>query len=280
MAKGNAAQAEAQLRSALDRDPIFLPALEAMLDVQANQGRAQEAIRRISGLVSKHPYDAKLHFLLGVGYLKQNDLDRSEASVKQAIAIDRKTPDAFGVLAEISRARGDLAQAVTWYKAAIEVNPKKVENYMALEGLYEKQGNWEEAKGLAERAHSLDSTSPFIANNLAYLYLEHGGDINVALSLAQQAKQKLPDSPIVSDTIGWAYYKLRFPEAAVTQLSESVRRAPDNPIYHYHLGMAYISAGRLGNAAWSLQQALSANPDFPYAASAKTALHQITKGTR
>ncbi len=175
---------------------------------------------------------------------------------------------------------GALEQAVTWYKAAIEENPKKVENYMALAGLYEQQGNWEEAKRAAERAHSLDPSSPYIANNLAYLYLEHGGDVNLALSLAQQAKQKLPDSPIVSDTIGWAYYKLRFPEAAVTQLSESVRRAPANPIYHYHLGMAYIAAGRLGNAAWSLKQALAANPDFPYAASAKTALNQIVKGTR
>ncbi|MBZ5623342.1 MAG: tetratricopeptide repeat protein [Acidobacteriia bacterium] len=279
MAKGNASQAEGQLRSALDRDPVFLPALEAMLDVQASQGKAQETIRRISALVSQYPQNARLHFLLGVGYFKQHDLDRAEASVKQAIAIDRKTPDAFGLLAEISRARGSVEQAIAGYKAAIEENPKKVENHMALSGLYEKQGNWEEAKRAAERAHSLDPTSPFIANNLAYLYLEHGGDINVALSLAQQAKQKLPDSPIVCDTIGWAYYKLRSPEAAVAQLSESVRQAPGNPIYHYHLGMAYIAAGRLSNAQRSLQQALSANPDFPYAASAKTALQQIVKST-
>ena len=231
-------------------------------------------------MVAQHPRHAGLHLLLGVGYFKQNDLDRAEASAKQAIAIDRKTPDAYGVLAEISRARGALDQAVTWYKAAIEENPKRVETYMALASVYEKQGNWEEAKRVTERAHSLDPTSPFIANNLAYLYLEHGGDINRALSLAQQAKQKLPDSPVVSDTIGWAYYKLRSPDAAVTQLSESVRRAPGNPIYHYHLGMAYIAAGRHASAERSLQQALSVNPDFPYAASAKTALHQIAKGTR
>jgi tetratricopeptide (TPR) repeat protein len=280
IAKGNASQAEALLQSALDRDPVFLPALEAMLDVQARQGRAQEALRRVSGLASQHPSNAKLYFLLGVGYLKQNDLDRAEASVKQAIAIDRKTPDAYSVLGEISRARGAFEQACTWYRAAIEEKPKKVENYMALEGILERQGKWEEAKLLAEHAHSLDPASPFIANNLAYLYLEHGGDLNVALSLAQQAKQKLPDSPIVSDTIGWAYYKLRSPEAAVTQLSESVRKAPGNPTYHYHLGMAYIAAGRLSNAAWSLQQALSARPDFPEAVSAKKALHQIAKGTR
>ncbi len=280
IAKGDPSQAEAQLQSALDRDPVFFPALETMLNVQAGQGKIQEAMRRISGLISLHPLNAQLHFLLGVGYFKQHDLDKAEASVKRAIAIDRKTPDAYGLLAEISRARGALEQAVTWYKAAIEQNPTKVENYMALAGLYEEQGHWEEAKRAAEHAHSLDPASPFIANNLAYLYLEHGGDLNVALSLAQQAKQKLADSPVVADTMGWLYYKLRRPEAAVTQLSESVRRVPGNPIYRYHLGMAYMAAGRPNEATSSLQLALSASPNFPYAASAKTALRQIAEGSR
>src|SRR5208283_4609437 len=119
---------------------------------------------------------------------------------------------------------------------ATETNPNKIENYMALSGLYDKQSDWKNATQAAERAHSLDPGSPFIANNLAYLYLEHGGDVHVALSLAQQAKQKLPDSPIVSDTIGWALYKLGSAEAAVGPLSESVRRAPGNPLYQYHLG--------------------------------------------
>ena len=273
--KGNAPEAESHLWSALVRDPVYLPALGALLDVQAGQGRAQEPIRRISALVSQYPRNANLSLLLGVAYLKQNDLDRAEAHIKQAIAIDPRTPDAHGVLAEIHRGRGAWDKALAEYNTAIEQNPEKVENYMAVSGIYEKQGNWEEAKRAAERAHSLDATSPFVANNLAYLYLEHGGDVNMALSLAQQAKQKLPDSPIVFDTIGWAYYKLRSPAAAVAQLSQSVRKAPGNPVYHYHLGMAYIDAGRLADARRSLQQALSTQADFPYAANAKIALNQI-----
>jgi tetratricopeptide (TPR) repeat protein len=280
LAKGNVPQAETELRFALDRDPAFLPALDVLLDVQAGQGRTQEAIRRISGLVLQRPLDAKLHFLLAVGYFRQNDLDRSEASVKAAISIDRKTADAYGLLGEISRARGARKPAITWYKLAVEENPKKAEYHMTLAALYQEQGDWEEAKREAEHAHSLDPGSPFIANNLAYLYLEHGGDINVALSLAQQAKQKLADSPIVADTMGWVYYKLGLPDAAVTQLSESVRRVPGNPTYQYHMGMACIAAGRLSDAASSLRLALSVNPDFPFAASAKAALHQIAKSTR
>jgi len=277
VAKGNMAQAEAQLRRALDRDPVFLPALAALLDLEVGQGRGKDAIERISGLVTQHSGDARLCMLLALAHFKQGDLPKAEAIAKETLGIDRSMADAYGLLGEISRARGAWGEAIAWYKSAIEANPRKAESYMALSGLYEKKGDWEEAKRAAEQSHLLDPTSPFIANNIAYLYLEHDGDAAMALSLAQQAKQKLPDSPIVSDTIGWAYYKLGLAEAAVGPLSESVRRAPGNATYLYHLGMAYLAAGHPGNAARSLRQALATNPDSPYAASARTALQSISK---
>jgi len=280
LAKGNASQAEVELHSALEYDPVFLRAIAALLDLKISQGRTKEAIQTISALASQHPENARIRLLLGQAYLKQGDLASAETSVKRAVAIDRNAPDAYGVLGEISRARGEWDQAISWYKIASEANPKKVENFMALSGLYDRQGNTPEAIRSAERAHSLDPASPFIANNLAYLYLEHGGDIHMALFLAQQAKLKLPDSPIVSDTIGWAYYKLGSPDNAVAALSESVRKAPDNATYRYHLGMAFLAIGKPGNAAHSLQDALAANPSFPDAESARTTLRTISKNTR
>ena len=97
---------------------------------------------------------------------------------------------------------------------------------MVLETQYEKEGNWAEAKKLCERASELDPSSPVVANRLANLYLDHGGDVNVALSLAQIAKQKLPESPVTTDTLGWAYYKLGSAKAAVAQLTESAQGSP------------------------------------------------------
>jgi predicted Zn-dependent protease len=91
----------------------------------------------------------------------------------------------------------------------------------------------------------LDPGSPVVANRLANLYLDHGGDVNVAVSLAQVAKQRMPGSPIATDTLGWAYYKLGSAKAAVAQLTESVQKSPRNPVYQYHLGMAYLADGRL-----------------------------------
>ena len=131
---------------------------------------------------------------------------------------------------------GAVDQARTHFRAAIDANPSSLSNYMSLELLSERQGNWEEAKKLCEKAHQIDPASPFIANNLAYLYLEHGGDLNVAYRRAWTARQKDPESPVPADTLGWAYYKLGSPQAAVTQLTDSVKKAPRNPAYQYQRG--------------------------------------------
>ncbi len=278
--KGNALRAETEFESSLEQDPVFLPALAAMLDLRIGQGRIKESIQSISALASKRPENANIRLLLAQAYLKQGDLAGAEAAAKQAIAIDRNTPDAYGVLGEISRARGAFDEAISWYKMATEANPKKPENFMALSGLYGNQGDWPNAIHAAEHAYSLDPGSPFVANNLAFLYLEHGGDIHAALSLAQEARRKLPDSPIVSDTIGWAYYKLGSPDAAVGPLSESVRRSPANPTYRYHLGMALLGTGKPGEAARYLQQALSTDPKFPEAGSARATLRTLSKDAR
>ena len=96
---------------------------------------------------------------------------------------------------------------------------------------------------MCEKAHDVDPASGLVAAALAHLYLEHGGDVNVAVSLAQMAKQRMPDSLATADTLGWAYYKLGSFEPAIAQLEEAVRKAPANPLYRYHLGMG-VHGGR------------------------------------
>ncbi len=45
-------------------------------------------------------------------------------------------------------------------RVAIDGNPRKVVNYVALESIYENEGDWEGAKKLCERAREIDPDSP------------------------------------------------------------------------------------------------------------------------
>jgi tetratricopeptide (TPR) repeat protein len=122
--------------------------------------------------------------------------------------------------------------------------------------------------------------SPYVSNNLAWLYLEHGGDASAALSLAQEAQRLLPDSALAAGTLGWAFYKAGAYQLAVTQLTLSTQEVPDNPENQYHLGMAYLGERRFELAAQSLERALKINPGFAGAESAKAALETIAKKPR
>ena len=277
LAKGNIKEAEAALQAVLSRDPASVAALEMLVKLRLSEKRSHELLQPISKLAEQHPQNARLRFLQAVVLFSLNDLGNAEVSAQEAMRLDRPGSDAYTLLADIHKAQGSVEKAKEDLRAAISGNPRKAMNYVALEKIYESEGNWEEAKKLCERAREIDPDSPLVANNLAYLYLEHGGDVNVALSLAQAAKRKMPDSPGAADTLGWAYYKLGSPQSAVVHLRECARKAPTNPVYQYHLGMAYMAAGHVDSAKQSLQQALRDNPDFAYAAMARATLDRISQ---
>jgi len=228
-------------------------------------------------LIQQNPKNAGLHFLLAIAYFNLKDLKNSEANVQQAMALDPKTPELHALLANIAFAKGANEQGKSELRSAIAASPHNISNYMSLCTQYEREGNWDQAKKVCEQAHEVDSAAPMVADELAFLYLEHGGDVNVALALAQQAKQSLPNSPVTADVLGWAYYKLGSPESAVVQLKDSVQKVPSNPIFQYHLGMAYLASGHRDFAQRSLQTALKDNPNFMYAASARANLEQLLK---
>ena len=85
----------------------------------------------------------------------------------------------------------------------------------------------------------------------------------------------MPDSPATADTLGWAHYKKGSYKSAIGYFDESLKKAPDNPTYHYHLGLAYVADGQVNEGKESLKKALSLNPGFAYAASARQALENL-----
>jgi tetratricopeptide (TPR) repeat protein len=121
----------------------------------------------------------------------------------------------------------------------------------------------------------MDPYAVVAANNLAWLHTERDQNLDLALQLAQRAKQRLSSDPRVNDTLGWIYYKKDLVEQAIPLLEESVRDDAGNPLHQYHLGMAYVLSGAWMKARQPLERALTLKPDFPGANEAKTALAMI-----
>jgi tetratricopeptide (TPR) repeat protein len=134
------------------------------------------------------------------------------------------------------------------------------------------QNNAADAQKRYEQILARDPYAAVAANNLAWLYADHGGNLDVALQLARTAKRKLPDQPDVNDTLGWVYIKKNLPLLAVPVLQESVKKDPRNPVYQYHLALGYVGTGDHVRARAALEQALRLKPDFAYAQDARRLL--------
>src|SRR5262249_28459259 len=121
----------------------------------------------------------------------------------------------------------------------------------------------------------LNPRFPPAANNLAWLYSEHGGDKEKALELAQRAKEAAPDDPHISDTLGWILYKRGVYQRAVGLLSESATKMPDNPVVRYHAGLAALKVGDKEGARTALTAAVNAPVMFAGKDEAKKALAEL-----
>jgi Tfp pilus assembly protein PilF len=145
---------------------------------------------------------------------------------------------------------------------------------MALGMIYENEKDYKKAQEYYEKALTINPDYPPAANNLAYIYAEQGGNIDVALNLAQKAKEQVPEDPHIADTLGWIYYKKNVPSRAIAYLKEAAEKI-DNPQIRYHLGMAYYKNGNHDLAKKELNDALKLSTDFPGADEARSTLNAL-----
>jgi len=129
-----------------------------------------------------------------------------------------------------------------------------------------------------QKALSIQPDDPVAANNLAYLLLEHGGSVNVALNLAQTARRGLPDQANSADTLGWAYYHNGAFSLSAPLFEDAAKKVPANLTYHYHLGLTYQKLNDSARARAEFEKTISLDPKSPVADLARHSLSEVTGG--
>jgi len=267
-------EAEKLYAQVLSISPSDVSALGGMVNIDLEHKDLAKALNAVQTQVGKAPSSSGMYYLLGQLEMRNQDTPKAEAALQKAIDLDKKNVAATMLLASIAVSKGQTQAAIDDYKRALGSNPRDVRLYVALGGVLEAQNQWQEAQTNYQKALDIQPDYPVAANNLAYLMLTHGENLNVAFTLAQTARKGLPNLPNSADTLGWAYYNQGVYSAAIDLFQEAIKGDPKNASYHYHLGMAYEKQAKNALANKEFQVALQINPNFANAGDARKLLGQ------
>lgn len=271
-------EAEALYQQALDKDPSSPEALSGLMNTYVAQKQYDNAIAAANTQIAKSPNTSTFYDLLGTALFDgKKDYAGAEAALRKAIALDKNNTDALEKLGKVQIQEGSVDQALATYQQALKDNPNAVSLYILAGELYETKQNWDQAKAMYQQALSVSPDHPVASNNLAYVLLQQGGNVDVAMGMAQAARRGMPNSPNAADTLGWAYYRKGIYQSAISQFQEALRLneragAPDDAVLHYHLGLAYQKANQLSLARQQLEKAVKLKPDN---ADARKALSEL-----
>ncbi len=189
-------------------------------------GRHEESVPVLARLVQRGDATMAEYLALARARALSGDLDLAHATLDDATRIWGETPPLLTARASIYFAAGRTDSAVAVHRRILE------QDQMAVTSL----------------------------NFLAYELAERGENLEEALDLARRAAELSPESSLVRDTLGWAYFRLARYEDAVRELELAVSLGAESAVILEHLGDAYDALGRIEDARSAWRRALELDP--------------------
>jgi Flp pilus assembly protein TadD len=222
---GRMAEAEAQYRRVLDREPSHPAANHLLGLVRLQQGDAAGAVALISRALYVRAGDPQYHCNLGVALNAAGEPERALSSFARAVELKPDYAEAYSNRGMAQKALGRPADAAASYREAIRLKP-----------------------GEAGFHHNL-------ANALIDL-----GDLHEAEAAYRKALALRPGYPAALSGLCVTLEALGRAGEAVVAGEQATAARPREPEYHRSLGRAYRAAGRLEAAVASYRRALALDP--------------------
>ena len=101
---------------------------------------------------------------------------------------------------------------------------------------FERTGEWDKAEKDLLASLNANPDQAYVINYLAYSWIEKGIKIKKSLSMLEKANQLRSNDPYITDSLGWALFKLERYKEAQEYLQLAVRLLPSDPIVNDHYG--------------------------------------------
>jgi tetratricopeptide (TPR) repeat protein len=257
-------EANDAFKRAYELNPANPRGLMGMVETAMAQDKQDVALTLLQAESAKAPNRLDIKLAMGNTAVRSGKYDLAVQYFNSVLdSLDkgsRTRGDVYLRIGETYRRKGDLGSAIMALQKARETLPDNVVVLSTLAMVLDAARRWSEAKQVYDATLKIDPSNAVALNNDAFILAEHGGDLDQALTMAQRAKQLLPNTSEVSDTLGWIYLKKNLSDNAIDIFRDLVKQQPQASTYRYHLGMALYQKGDKPNAIQELQTALKSNP--------------------
>lgn len=189
---------------------------------------------------------------------------RRAGRLDEAVAQAKGAAEGRGGTAADARTYGDLLAEQKQYDAAAAAyalaiaRPGGDDDWSLhyLRGVALNQaGRWKEALPQLQRAIELGPDEALALSYLGIAMIDHGEDAAGAQVLLERASKLKPSDPVITDSLGWAYFKRGDTANALPLLERAAKADPGDPKINEHLGDAYWQLGRRYEARYAWQAA-------------------------
>ncbi len=212
-------------------DPAFHSAELGRANALELAGNVEAAIEALGQLSESHGEIPAVHIALGDTLRRQERYDEATPSYDRAIELLGEPQQSHWVV--------HFARGIT----------------------HEREDRWDAAEADFRKALELNPDQPQVLNYLGYSFVELQTNMDEALDLIERAVTARPDSGYITDSLGWALYRLGRYDEAVGHMEKAVELEPIDPIINDHLGDVYWAVGRHREAEFQWHRALSFEPE-------------------
>lgn len=245
------------------------------------------------------PKKADTHILIASSYAREKQIDQAIAEYNKVpeshsryldtqheaaalLAESGRMDDAVALLNKLYNTHhdpdsliriGDLYRSKEDFKKALEIYnsvsaklatpmPKEYWYLLYARGMTEERlHDWPKAEADLKKALEYQPDHPYIMNYLGYAWVDQGVHMDEALKMLEQASALRPNDGYITDSLGWAHYKVHQFKEAVPYLEQAVGMLPYDSEINSHLGDAYWQVGRKVEAKFQWERARNYSKD-------------------
>ena len=257
LSQKNFKEGKARFGRALQIAPAFLEAQLVLADLLLATGETAEAVAGAEEVLKMQADNVPALLIAGQGHILLQSPQEAEPYLQRVAELEKESAFARMVLARVYLETGKQGDALRACEEAIQLNPNLSIARFLLGSLHEEMGEYQRAVEEYERAVEIEPILPAAANNLAYAYAEHGGDLDKAQGLIEPMTAKYPNQHSFRDTLAWVLFKKEMYSDAL-RILESIpaESREQRPLIGYHYGLALYKNDRISEARGEFEKLL------------------------